>query len=423
MMRSARNTPSPFGNHARRIDVSIVGKTTMPASKRLTVPLSWLDMPARRTSSAGVGRAYHLDSNAVNRCKQEYSFPEEPGRVLLPANQTFRVFKCYASARLLRHGHNGASFTGQHLPLRTYLPRFVNAVLLQGSTTITGTFQYRSQVGTLVAIGSGNGRPDPNIAADKLFRFLDFRQWHLDRNADIPLMVLPKDFSLLTQRSTRKGQRAIDAAMLTGWDVEFSDALHHHPQIKARGFAWGLDVGCVNEFSLERPRLMSGFAGPSPIGECATIGTTNKLTHAFRRGASGLLTKHGCAFRVKPRKESRQERQRISLIGRREQFQLVTESYGMHEEQYSKPAPQCKVSFASTVDDQRPPETALRGPMQIERVLTRQFNLKGTVIWVLRQWLRVWHCQHWLASHRECLLWQLLLFLELARSGLGQWVF
>jgi hypothetical protein len=80
-MRRTGNIRSPFGNHTRRIDVGVVSEPTVPASKRLTVPLSGLDMPATRTGCASVGWAYHLDSNAVNRRKQEYSFPEESSRV------------------------------------------------------------------------------------------------------------------------------------------------------------------------------------------------------------------------------------------------------------------------------------------------------------------------------------------------------
>jgi hypothetical protein len=54
-MRRPGNIRSPFGNHPRRIDVGVVSEPTVPASKRLTVPLPGLDMPATRTGCASVG--------------------------------------------------------------------------------------------------------------------------------------------------------------------------------------------------------------------------------------------------------------------------------------------------------------------------------------------------------------------------------
>lgn len=147
--------------------------------------------------------------------------------------------------------------------------------------------------------------------------------------------------------------RAIDRPILASWDVELTHALHHDPQLKARGFSWSLNVGRVDQFGFQRTRVMSGFAGPSSVVERATIRPANKFPSAFRRRASAFLTQHGCAFRVKPRKESRQETERIRLIRCREQFQFVTESYRMHEKQSNRKTPPCKISLASHTGPER----------------------------------------------------------------------
>lgn len=63
---------------------------------------------------------------------------------------------------------------------------------------------------------------------------------------------------------------------------------------------------------------------------------------SFAAGASALRTQHGCAFHVMPCKESRQERQGIGFVARRIEFQLVTESYGLHAKRITPTPPRAK---------------------------------------------------------------------------------
>lgn len=366
MMRSARDTPSPFGNHTRRIDVSVVSKSTEPTSERFAVPLPWLDMPATRTSRASVGRAYHLSSNALNRCKQEDSFPEESGRVLLPSNQAFRVFKCQTSTRALCHGHSAAGFSSQHLPLRTHLPRLVNAVLLQHGTTVPGAFQNGAQVRTLVAVRACDRRSCANITTDELLSGLLVRQGHLDPNPDVPLAIFSKDLALFTEHGPRIGQGAIDGPVLLRRNVELPDALDHDPQVEALRFAGRLDLGCVNQFGFQEARLMPGLRRPSPVGEGTSVGSPDKVPAPFCRRVSALLAQHGCTFRMKPRKESRQETKGIGLIRSGEQFQLVTESYGMHGKSIAKESPRLKRADED-IKKTKPPEGLLLGARSVRR--------------------------------------------------------
>src|SRR4029453_5189277 len=98
-LRARQHSGGPFANHARRIDVGIVSKPTVPTTKRLTVALPGLDMPTSGTGGRSVRWANHLDSNALNRCKNEHALAKETRRVLLPTDQAFRVLKCHASSR------------------------------------------------------------------------------------------------------------------------------------------------------------------------------------------------------------------------------------------------------------------------------------------------------------------------------------
>jgi hypothetical protein len=307
-MRRTGNIRSPFGNHTRRIDVGVVSEPTVPASKRLTVPLSGLDMPATRTGCASVGRAYHLDSNAVNRRKQEYSFPEESGRVLLPANQAFRVFKCNASSRTLCHGHNAAGLTGQHLPLGTHVPRLIPTVLLQHGATVARSFQDRPEIGAAITVRPRDGRTRPDIAADPFGDGLFVGQRDFHPNPAVPFAILPEHFALLAEGRSRQSKRSVNRTMLPGGNVQFAHALDHDPHVKALGFPGSLDMGRVNQLSTKCSRLMSSFSGASPIRERTPVRSARKLAQALGAGASALLTQRRCAGGMMSRKEGRQER-------------------------------------------------------------------------------------------------------------------
>ena len=308
--------------------------------------LSPLDESAFRTSRAGVSRIHHSHRYAHQGSQQRHTCAEVPRRVRLPSDQSTRVFKCDASSRSQCHGHCFTGFSGQHLPLGTGFNAPVNATLLVHCTPVALSLEYGSQVWPSVAIGAGNTRPHSYVYTDKLFDWYLFGQRHLHAYPTVPFAVLPKDFSLLAERRVRVSQGAVDCPVFLGRDIQLSYALHHDPQVKTCGVPGSLYVGGVDQFSLQRSRLMTCFPGSSPISERTAIGPASKLAHALGRGASGLLTKRSCARCVMPRKESRQESERISFVGSREKFQFVTEN-SVHESNRNTNRPPCKVSFAS----------------------------------------------------------------------------
>src|SRR2546427_12387771 len=114
-MRDRSNTVSLMANVQRRVEVSILCKTALPATERLPMPLSGLDMTTARASDASVGWSYHLDSKTMYRREQQHSLAKEPSRVLLPANESFRIFQADTSTRTLRHGRNLSSFASNCL--------------------------------------------------------------------------------------------------------------------------------------------------------------------------------------------------------------------------------------------------------------------------------------------------------------------
>jgi hypothetical protein len=101
-----------MANVQRRIEVTVDCVATAPTPKRLTVPLSGLDLTTRRAGDASVGWSDHLDSKAVYRREQQHSISEEASRMLLPANQPFGIFQGNASARPQCHGHRLSGFAG-----------------------------------------------------------------------------------------------------------------------------------------------------------------------------------------------------------------------------------------------------------------------------------------------------------------------
>ncbi len=145
-MRNRSNTVSPIGNIARGIQVGIVSKPTLPAPKRLLMPLSPLDRTTVGTGDAGVGGRDHGDSNAHDLAHQEDTFGKEPARPLLPARESLRVFQGYALARALCHGHRASGFTGKHLFLIRSIRPLIDALLLLHGTAVTLFLQDGAQV-------------------------------------------------------------------------------------------------------------------------------------------------------------------------------------------------------------------------------------------------------------------------------------
>ncbi len=331
---------------ARRCEVSILSIATLPTPEHLFVSLLPLDESTCRAGDAGIGWIHHGDSDSDEGSQQRYACTKVPRRMGFPSYQSGRVFNRHASPRALRHGHNAAGFTSEQLPLRTGFNAPINTALLVHGAAVALSFEYGPQVWPLVSIGAGNADSYTNVHADIFFHGDDFRQRDFYTDATVPLIILPEDFALLTERCAGIRQGSIDSPVLLGGDVQLAHPLHHHPQIKALRFARGLYVRRVDQFCFQSSWLMPSFTSPSPVRKRAAIGPTCKLSHALSRRVSGLLTKRCCAGSVIPRKESRQETKRIGLIGRREKFKLVAENNCLHTKSMPKTLAKCKVSWS-----------------------------------------------------------------------------
>ena len=105
----------------------------------------------------------------------------------------------------------------------------------------------------------------------------------------------------------------------------------HDPMVKAFRLPRLLDFRAVDQFSFERSGNMPRLGGPAIVDVGAAVGTTDELTESLRTGEAALSLSHeGCAIRVRALEESRQKRERISLIRGREQFELVRQVHGLH---------------------------------------------------------------------------------------------
>ncbi len=329
----------------RSVEVSIMGETTPPTSKRSSVPLSWLDRPTLRASDGGVGWGDHLDSNAHQGSEQRHTCAEVPRRVLLPADEPFRVFQGYASTRSLSHGHKLTGFSGKHLSLSGGLNPALNASFLVHRSPVPLSIQNGSEIRPLVAVRASNRSPDSHVTADKLFGLPYLRTgrppaWDLDSYTHIPFAVLAEHFSLLTQLGSRQGQSPVDSPVPSCWEVEFSHTLDHDPEVKALSLSGILDLSSVNKLGFEHRRLellaqgTGGFSALVKISRSSTVSSTPELPLALARRNMGLL--HAChlecAIRVQATKQPRQEGQSISFVTRGMEFEFIGENHGLHEQ-------------------------------------------------------------------------------------------
>ena len=344
MLRLARYTRDLMTNIQTCIEVGILSIAALQASKHRLVS----ERMPRTTAGAGersVGGIHDPNRHPCHSGQQQNALREESRTPLFPPWETVRILKSKTSTRLESTAHQRSGVFSLGLSLRGHFIGPIAPLLLVESATVALFLQDGSQVGCTVTVRTGHRPAHAHVTADKFLDGLFVGHWNFHGHTAVPLAVFSEDLALLTQRSTGIRQGSVNRSMFAGRDVQLPHTLHHDPQIEAFCFARGLDLGGINQFSFQHPRLMPGFSGASPVRECTTVGSTGKLAHAFRRRAAGLLTKRSCARCVMPRKESRQETERIGFVSNREKFQFVTED-SVHIRHYNRDHPPCKVSFA-----------------------------------------------------------------------------
>ena len=334
MMRLARYTRDPITNVTARVLVR-VGRVPARQAPELRLVSISIPGPATRTCEGSIGRVTEPNRHPYHGSQQENALCQESRAPLLPPWETVRILKRNASVRLMSTAHQLPRVFGLRLSLRTHFVRPISPLLLVQAAPVTLCFQYRSQVRSLVAVRTGDGTTHADITADPFRNGLFIRQGHLDPNPTVPFPVLPEDFTLLTQCRPREGKRAVNSPMLLGGNVELADSLNHDPQVKAGRFARSLHLCRVNQFSAKsrnHERLLQragGLQATAIVGECTSGGTSGKFASSLTRGDTGHLhcRNRMCGKRVQRTEVPRQERQRIGLVARGKQFQLIRESY------------------------------------------------------------------------------------------------
>ena len=343
-MRRTRNIRSPIRDVYGRIPIGICSKATGITPKHL-FPSEAVCRSTARAGGASVWWSDRADRDANERSQQCHASTKEASGMGFPSYQSFRVFNCNASSRALSYEHNTAGFIGQQLPLGTGFNAPVDAAPLVHGTTVTLSFQNRAQVWPSVPIGSSHTRPNTNINTNKCRGGGDLWQRDRNGNAAVPLPIFAEDFALLTQRGPRQCKCTIDSPMFLSGDIKAplilisTRSLYQNPEVKTLCRTWGLHLCCVDQFCLQRTGVIAGFPSSAPISIGPPICFIDESAQALGRGASALLTKRGCARRVMPRKEGRQERQRVRFSACWIKLELVTESYGVHKNIVTKTGP------------------------------------------------------------------------------------
>jgi len=337
-MRLARYTRDPMTDVQACVEVGILCVATLQAPKHCLVS-ERIPRPASRTGEASVGRITEPNRHPCHSGQQQNTLREESRTPLFPPWETVRILKRNTSARLTSTAHQSPSFFGLRLSLRTHFIGPITPLLLVKSATVALFLQYRSQVLALIAVAARYRTSHAHITTNPFSCGLFCGQRHLDGHAHVPFVVLSEDFALLAEGGTRQGQRTIDGTMFLRRDVEFPHALHHDPQIEAFRLAWLLDVGRVNQLSFQRAnneRLLEcagGLFTALIVLERPARSTSVKFARTCTNGDTGLFHVHNrlCGNRVQTAEQPRQERQCISLVARREKFQLVRQySLGCH---------------------------------------------------------------------------------------------
>ena len=122
---------------------------------------------------------------------------------------------------------------------------------------------------------------------------------------------------------------------------------------------------------------MASFPRALVVDIGASVGASYELAKPFCAGEPDpfRFRKASCDIRMGTTEQVRQKRQRIGFVGCRIELQLVAKSHGCHvaivtESVRKETQPRAQSRSRPSMDAGRPPETALRGPMQIGCVLT-----------------------------------------------------
>lgn len=293
-MRDRSSTISPMTQIDTCIEVSVHRMATLPATKHLFVPLSFLSESTTGASEASAGWIQQNNRHAMNRGKQLDPASKVTSGPLLPANHPCWVFQADASARALTHGDSGSGFFGNQLSRRTGRVRALNPSALLVCSSLLLLLQDRSQIRTSVTIAAGNGGSHAHVTTKPPFGFLDLGQWNTHRHTGVPFVVAPIDLCRLIQLRTGEHQRAIDGLVSAGRNIEPTilpsagrRAPKHDPTVKARSFAGLLDFGRVNQLRFQRTGCVTSLCG-SPIVDVRTpVGSPDELAHPFRRREIG----------------------------------------------------------------------------------------------------------------------------------------
>ena len=341
MLRLARYTRDPMTNITTCILVCI-GREPARQAPELRLMSKRIPGPTTRASETSIGWITEPSRHPYQIGQQENALCKESRTPLSPTRQTVRILKRNTSTRLLSTAHKGSGFFGLRLSLRRHFIRPIPPLFLVQGSSVTLSVQYRPQIGTFVAVATGDSTSYPNICPDKFSDGLLIGQRDFHANLAIPFTVLPENLALLTERCARQSECSVDSTMLSCRYVESGTILisastpHHHPQIKTLCVPGELNLGGINQFGFQRSRLKFSFKSTSrllstsPINKGTTVGMSNKLAQSFAAGGSALFTQRRCADGMMPRKESRQERQCVSLIFGRIEFQLVAENRRLH---------------------------------------------------------------------------------------------
>lgn len=332
---------SPLSDIPRRIEVRILRVPAMQAAKHLSPP-ERLYRSTRRTGDAGVGWRDRRDGDSHQGSQQYGPLCKEACRMLFPADESFRVFQCDASARALSYENSLSGFPGKTLPLRSHRWRAIESLSLLLGSPLSLFLQDRPEVGTSIAIAPRNCRPHPDIAANPALRLCHFGAGYLHIDGGVPLAVLAKDARALTQLCARIVQCSIERTVFLRRQIELTvpaEPLHVDPQVKARCLPRCLYFGCVTEFGLEirqRERALCRPGGflrllvvvhctiPSPLLELALSGLALALQHQLPLARNDTIAKvYGCS--LLPRKESAEHTKHVGFYARRVQLYFVPE--------------------------------------------------------------------------------------------------
>ena len=335
MLRTAGNTVSPISDVECRVAIRVCRESTVQTPEHRLMPESAIPFPTSGAGERSVSRANKRHRHTDQWGQQENALREEFCTPLPVLGQRSGILKRNTSAGLISTAYQGSGFFGLRLSRSS---QRINLSIMQMPLLIRRSLllfvEYGPQVRSTITIRTGNGASDSNIYADPSVYRLHIGQRNFDAYSHVPFPILAKDFALFAECSTWKSDRSVHRAMFLGWNVELADTLDHHPQVKAFCFAWGLHVGCVDQFGSERgssegfPCFTRRLQAPVIVNIGASGRPSNKLPLALAGRESGFLrSRNGsCGVRERLTKEARQESQHVGLGSSRKQLEFVPEN-------------------------------------------------------------------------------------------------